>query len=222
MKNHPFYFRAAKLAIQIYLQLHDSPLPEYVEPETNLQNASGNQMHPFENGHAKKSRKEKKQAKAEKKEQTKQSDNSNKDKLKEESFASTLHKEPLVPKDLERPKSALVEAERFLKPLQMLSKNLIDTHLLSFELYKRKQRPLLMLQSLKRAAQIETNNETLRNQISQFTLLVQQNQNAYHQNVLHVIYSELPKLQGIKNWTFGDNALSTPVEQTFDKLSLSS
>lgn len=45
----------------------------------------------------------------------------------------------------------LDEAIKFLTPLQLLAKERIDTHLMAFEIYYRKGKPLLMLQSIKRA-----------------------------------------------------------------------
>uniref|UniRef100_A0A4W5LP26 Uncharacterized protein n=1 Tax=Hucho hucho TaxID=62062 RepID=A0A4W5LP26_9TELE len=49
----------------------------------------------------------------------------------------------------------LDEAVKFLTPLKNLVKDRIDTHLLAFEIYFRKEKYLLMLQSVKRALSID-------------------------------------------------------------------
>ena len=53
--------------------------------------------------------------------------------------------EDLVPSKLERPEDPLAEAMNFLMPLQNLASDRPLTHLLGFEVYFRKEKPLLML-----------------------------------------------------------------------------
>ena len=55
---------------------------------------------------------------------------------------------------LERPDSPLEEALKFLRPLQQLVASKLSTHALAFEIYWRRGRPLLMLQSVKRAIKV--------------------------------------------------------------------
>lgn len=54
--------------------------------------------------------------------------------------------EDLDPSKLERTTDPLGEAIHFLKPLQTLVPNRMHTHLMAFEIYLRKGKPLLMLQ----------------------------------------------------------------------------
>lgn len=61
----------------------------------------------------------------------------------------------LIAEKLERPNDPLEKAIEFLKPLQQLAKERIETHLLAFELYSRKGKILLMIQSIKRARAID-------------------------------------------------------------------
>lgn len=61
----------------------------------------------------------------------------------------------LVPDKLARPDDPLERAIDFLRPLQQLAKDCIRTHLLAFEIYYRKNKLLLMLQSIKRAHRID-------------------------------------------------------------------
>ena len=53
----------------------------------------------------------------------------------------------------------LDEATRFLKPLQEMYNNELDTFLAAFEISKRKRKPLLMLQNILRLQLIEKSNE---------------------------------------------------------------
>merc|ERR1712001_615909 len=60
-------------------------------------------------------------------------------------------KDELVAEKLERPEKPLEEALKFLIPLQNLAHQDIETHFAAFAIYYRKGKPLLMLQSVKRA-----------------------------------------------------------------------
>lgn len=78
----------------------------------------------------------------------------------------------LIPEKLERPEDPLSKAIDFLKPLQLLSSGLIETHLLTYEIYYRKNKLLIMLQALKRAYAIDSNNATLHGCIIRFIKLL--------------------------------------------------
>lgn len=69
--------------------------------------------------------------------------------------SETLQLDELIPEKLERPEDALEKAIEFLKPLLMLAKDRLETHLLAFEVYSRKKKILLMIQSIKRAKAID-------------------------------------------------------------------
>ena len=53
------------------------------------------------------------------------------------------------------------EAARFLKPLQLLASDNMQTHVLAFEIYFRKNKLLLMLQSLKRGHSLDPSHHAL-------------------------------------------------------------
>ena len=55
----------------------------------------------------------------------------------------------------------LDEAVRFLKPLQLLASDRMDTHVMAFEIYFRKDKLLLMLQSLKRGHLLDPHHHAL-------------------------------------------------------------
>jgi len=161
LKSHRFYFAAARIAILIYLRLYDKPLG----PKSKMHNDDlSSNLTPSELRKLK--TKERKAAQKKQngsdhhhkggsggkdhianKENQNQSD-SNKNTTNAGSDLPNMEK--LIPSKLERPEDPLSEAIKFLTPLQTLAKNLIETHLLAFEVYLRKNKPLLMLQSLKR------------------------------------------------------------------------
>ena len=60
-------------------------------------------------------------------------------------------KPKIDPKELVKCSKPLDEAIKFLIPLQTLATERIETHLMAFEIYYRKGKALLMLQSIKRA-----------------------------------------------------------------------
>lgn len=62
----------------------------------------------------------------------------------------------------------LNQAIRFLRPLQHLASQRIETHLLAFEIYIRKDRLLLMFQSIKRAWLIDPTHHKLHSNLVRF------------------------------------------------------
>lgn len=74
----------------------------------------------------------------------------------------------LVPEKLARPDDPLEKAIDFLRPLQILAKECIKTHLLAFEIYYRKNKLLLMLQSIKRAKSLDPTDPNLHTCIVKF------------------------------------------------------
>lgn len=62
----------------------------------------------------------------------------------------------MLPEKLERPEDPLGEAVKFLVHLQQFAAKDVNTHIFAFEIYYRKGKPLLMLQSVKRALSISS------------------------------------------------------------------
>lgn len=78
----------------------------------------------------------------------------NKSQRKNDDELDSPAKDELLPEKLERPDDPLAEAVKFLQPLQQLAHKEIATHATAFEIYYRKGRSLLMLQSVKRALSV--------------------------------------------------------------------
>ncbi|KAL1460224.1 hypothetical protein WDU94_012154, partial [Cyamophila willieti] len=73
----------------------------------------------------------------------------------------TPQQDELIPEKLVKTEEPLEMAIKFLSPLQLLAKDRIETHLMAFEIYFRRKKPLLMLQSVKRAWDLDPTHPTL-------------------------------------------------------------
>lgn len=105
----------------------------------------------------------------------------------------------LIPDKLARPDDPLEKGIEFLKPLQLLAKDCIETHLLAFEIYYRKNKLLLMLQSIKRARAIDATNAKLHLCIVKFSkALNNPNNAALNEYVKTVIEKETVNIFGGK------------------------
>uniref|UniRef100_A0A672Z0T8 N-alpha-acetyltransferase 15, NatA auxiliary subunit n=1 Tax=Sphaeramia orbicularis TaxID=375764 RepID=A0A672Z0T8_9TELE len=161
LRQHPFYYKAARTAIQIYLDLHDKPLTDdSKESQADTENLTDKELKKLRN---KQRRAQKKaQLEEEKKNAEKEKQLKNQKKKKEDDDEEIGGpKEELIPDKLAKPENPLEEAVKFLIPLKNLVRNKIETHLLAFEIYFRKEKYLLMLQSIKRAVAIEPSNPWL-------------------------------------------------------------
>lgn len=105
----------------------------------------------------------------------------------------------LIPEKLERVEDPLGKAIEFLKPLQMLSQGLLETHLLTFEIYYRKNKVLIMLKALKKAYSIDPNSAALHKCIIKFIKLLETNlsegDDILKQVLQQEIKNEMPILQ---------------------------
>ncbi|KAM9049384.1 N-alpha-acetyltransferase 16, NatA auxiliary subunit isoform 3-T3 [Megaptera novaeangliae] len=177
LRRHAFYFKAARSAIEIYLKLYDNPLTnESKQQEINSENLSAKELKKM----LSKQRRAQKKAKLEEEkkhvERERQQKNQKKKRDEEEEETSGL-KEELIPEKLERIENPLEEAVKFLIPLKNLVADNIDTHLLAFEIYFRKGKFLLMLQSVKRAFAINRNNPWLHECLIKFSKSVSNHSN---------------------------------------------
>uniref|UniRef100_A0A7M4DX46 N-alpha-acetyltransferase 16, NatA auxiliary subunit n=1 Tax=Crocodylus porosus TaxID=8502 RepID=A0A7M4DX46_CROPO len=193
LRKHAFYFKAARSAIEIYLKLHDNPLTnESKEQEVNSENLSAKELKKM----LSKQRRAQKKAKLEEErkhaERERQQKNQKK-KRDEEEEETSGPKEELVPEKLERVENPLEEAIKFLIPLKNLVADNIDTHLLAFEIYFRKGKFLLMLQSVKRAFAINSNNPWLHECLIKFSKAVSDHSNL-PEIVSKVLTQEMQKI----------------------------
>lgn len=196
LRSHKFYFDAAEIAINIYLKLYDEPI---VEGKENQNSTNANDQLSASELKKIKNKERKAAAKQQQQNQSKSNKSSN-NKLQNSDADSDRHGKAgnksnrgdvqnannktgetqldnndasgLDPSVLEHPKDPLERAIRFLTPLKTLATERIETHLLAFEVYRRKNKILLMLQSVKRAHKLDPYHSQLKQQLDQFMEMV--------------------------------------------------
>uniref|UniRef100_A0A8C1TCA8 N(alpha)-acetyltransferase 15, NatA auxiliary subunit a n=1 Tax=Cyprinus carpio TaxID=7962 RepID=A0A8C1TCA8_CYPCA len=215
LRMHPFYFKAARTAIEIYLSLHDNPLSDdNKESQADNANLTDKELKKLRN---KQRRAQKKaQLEEEKKNAEKEKQLKNQKKKKEEDEEEIGGpKEELIPEKLAKVENPLEEAVKFLTPLKNLVKNKIDTHLLAFEIYLRKEKYLLMLQSVKRAYSLDPDHPWLHQCLVRFFKGVSDSKDM-PEAVQTVLKQEITKLFGESDpKTFNKNFLTVHLASTF-------
>uniref|UniRef100_A0A8C7DL62 N-alpha-acetyltransferase 15, NatA auxiliary subunit a n=1 Tax=Oncorhynchus kisutch TaxID=8019 RepID=A0A8C7DL62_ONCKI len=208
LRMHPFYYKAARTAIQIYLGLHDNPLTDdNKEHQADAENLNDKELKKLRN---KQRRAQKKaQLEEEKKNAEKEKQLKNQKKKKEDDDEEIGGpKEELIPDKLAKVENPLEEAVKFLTPLKNLVKNKIETHLLAFEIYFRKEKYLLMLQSVKRAFSMEPSHPWLHQCLVRFFKGVSDSKDL-PEAVRTVLKQEISRLFGESNpQNFNKNYLS--------------
>merc|ERR1719509_105347 len=149
LRSHKFYEKTATVAIKTYIRLYDRPLQD--ADDSNEKNAAD--MDPSElkklKNKAKKAKAKAEREKAAAEQDKKRKELHNKNKKKNDEELDSPAKDELVPDKLARPEDPLEEAVRFLTPLLTLAAGNINTHLLAFEIYYRRGKPLLMLRAVR-------------------------------------------------------------------------
>lgn len=197
LRSHPFYFKAARCAIEVYLHLFENPLKDVTaEQELNTENLAPSELKKLRN----KQRKARRKAELERQEKQDKQDKQQNRKPLGEQEPDAPHQDELVPDKLARAEDPLDQAIKFLKPLQDLASKNIETHLMAFEIYYRKGKLLLMLQSIKRAHRLEPNNSELHTCIVRFVELVSTKLSSLEEPVTAVIK------QAIEPMTLGRTA----------------
>eukprot|EP00042_Codosiga_hollandica_P030310 m.175597 g.175597 ORF g.175597 m.175597 type:complete len:877 (+) comp53323_c0_seq1:80-2710(+) len=150
VQKHRYHRKACFLAIETYLRAHDAPLIAAAKAETELAKLSPKARKKFE------AKKKKEAAVANANAQTAASSSASiKDDKKPASGQPKVEfKNKYDAAVLGKTPKPLDDAKKFLKLLQTYSLEFIETHLLAFELAFRKGKPVLMLQSLKRASTV--------------------------------------------------------------------
>lgn len=190
LRSHRFYFKAAKMAIECYVRLHDKPLAASDEDaEAGSSELSAKDLKKLRS----------KQRRAEKKAQeTKKATTDVKENKENEKKTDPFKDPPLESEALSRVSDPLDQALKFLRPLQNLASNRIETHLLAYEVFIRKSKLLLMLQSVKRAHAINPNHPKLHEHLVKLAVKVSESTDLKGP-VSTVIERELKTLVGSKD-----------------------
>ncbi|CAH1778361.1 unnamed protein product [Owenia fusiformis] len=158
LRRHPFYSKAAKIAIEIYVHLHDHPVADSDENiSKDQENLTPSELKKLRNKQRKAQKKAQQQKSKEKQEQDKRE---SKPKPADPEVEGPKEEE-LIPASLQKPEDPLGEAIKFLRPLQQLAREDMTTHILAYEIYSRKGKILLMFQAIKRGHAIDSNDPRL-------------------------------------------------------------
>ncbi|XP_059645164.1 N-terminal acetyltransferase A complex auxiliary subunit NAA15 [Cornus florida] len=152
LHSHAYFRKAASGAIRCYVKLYDSPSKSAAEEDDEMSKMLPSQK--------KKLRQKQRKAEARaKKEAEVKNEESN---VSGVSKSGKRHVKPVDPdplgEKLVQVEDPLLEATKYLKLLQKHSLDSPDTHLLSFEVYMRKQKILLALQALKQLVRLDAEN----------------------------------------------------------------
>eukprot|EP00731_Ephydatia_muelleri_P031037 Em0022g551a len=192
VRQHPFYFKAAVRAIKVYIHLHDNPSAKTAKsngPTKDDGDLSAAELKKQQRKQKKAQHKAAAQVAGEEKKENKPLVKSDEEKKPEE------QKQPKFdPQQLLMVEHPLQEAVKFLIPLQQLSKNYMETHLLAYEVHSRRKKFLLMLQALKRSHSISPDHPQFHVQLVDFMASFVQQDLAGP--VGQVIKETLPQLTG--------------------------
>ncbi|KRX58951.1 N-alpha-acetyltransferase 16, NatA auxiliary subunit, partial [Trichinella sp. T9] len=182
LREHRFFFRAAKCALKVYLSIYDSPSDSGTGIDNAAQNgASSRELRKLH-------RKQKKQAaKAEQQRLNKVKSNI---KSKQDGIADDCKRQSQISAEkLASTSQPLEDALVFLRPLIQLNCTYPQAYFLGFEVYYRKNKPLLMLLCIKRAERIDPDNAQLHVCKVKYLKYLQDNQSSI--DVVHEVTGEV-------------------------------
>ncbi|GAA0148143.1 acetyltransferase [Lithospermum erythrorhizon] len=162
LHSNSYFRKAATGAIRCYLKLYDAPLKSTAEEEDEISKLPPSQKKKLRQKQRKADLRAKKEAE-EKNEEPTTSGVSKSGKRQVKPVDPDPHGEKLL--QVEDP---LVEATKFLKLLQKHSPDVLETHLLSFEVNMRKNKILLALQAVKHLVRLDTDNPDTHRCLIQF------------------------------------------------------
>ncbi|XP_045539538.1 N-alpha-acetyltransferase 15, NatA auxiliary subunit [Papilio machaon] len=195
LRSHPFYFRCARVAIQVYLRLYTHPLqdvPQTTEPDT--ENLAPSELKKLRNKQRKAKRKAEQESALAAQVQVKREQHHKARQQQEQCDPEAPQLDELVPDKLARAEDPLEQAIKFLLPLRTLAADRIETHLMAFEIYFRKEKPLLMLQSVKRAWRLDSGHQHLHDCLLRFHVWLDAARPGLNQHVAAVLDSETQQM----------------------------
>ncbi|KEH39579.1 amino-terminal acetyltransferase, putative [Medicago truncatula] len=149
LHSHAYFRKAAAGAIRCYIKLHDSPPKSTAEEDDEM-----SKLPP-----AQKKKLKQKQRKAEARAKKEAEEKNEESSVSGISKSGKRHTKPVDPdprgEKLLQVEDPLLEATKYLKLLLKNSPDSLETHLLSFELYMRKQKILLAFQALKQLLRLD-------------------------------------------------------------------
>ncbi|GMT19158.1 hypothetical protein PFISCL1PPCAC_10455, partial [Pristionchus fissidentatus] len=154
IRDHEFYYKAAKMAIKIYLRIVDRPGDIWPEQATGNDKLSAAELKKLKRKANKEKAKEAEKDKGKK-------DEKKKNEKKEDKDCDDVPVVILDGEDLLKCENPLEEASKFAGPLLQLGCNYVTGYTLAAEVYRRKGKVLLMLQSLLGAHKLDPHHPQL-------------------------------------------------------------
>ncbi|EFJ36800.1 hypothetical protein SELMODRAFT_164833 [Selaginella moellendorffii] len=169
LHSFPFFYRAACSAIRCYLCIYDSPPKTAVEEEAVNAGLTPSERKKLRQ----KSRKAEARAKkeAEKAKEEEKASNASKGAKKGTQAPKPFDNDP-DGEQLVHVEDPLGEALKYLKLLQMHSPDSLETHLLAFEIYMRRQKVLLAFQAIKRLIRVNSDHPDIHHCLCRFYNMV--------------------------------------------------
>ncbi|GMS89367.1 hypothetical protein PENTCL1PPCAC_11542, partial [Pristionchus entomophagus] len=162
IRDHEFFYKAAKMAIKIYLRIVDRPGDIWPEKATGDDKLSAAELKKLKRKANKEKAREAEKDKGKKEEKTK-------DKEKENGI-DDVPVVTLEAEDLLKCENPLEEAAKFAAPILELGCNHVTGYTLASEVYRRKGKVLLILQSLLGAHKLDPHHPLLHTAKIQFLL----------------------------------------------------
>ncbi|KAF6019761.1 NAA15 [Bugula neritina] len=218
LRNHRFYFKAASIAIKIYLHMHSHPVgDETSHGESNPSNLSASELKKLKNKQRKAQKKaaEEKAAAEEAAKRQTTADKNNKASGADADSEVSKKSDELLPSKLERCADPLEQAIRFLVPLQTLCSHKIESHIFAYEIYSRRGKPLLMLKAIKGGYNLHTRDPRFHVCMVKFLIYVRAASNL-PDSVKEVLDKEMSSIynnvtpQSLNNKFLDDNKSSLP------------
>ncbi|KAF9139205.1 N-alpha-acetyltransferase 16, NatA auxiliary subunit [Mortierella sp. GBA39] len=177
LRSHPYYVRAAQDAVQCYVRLFDKPDGSESEEMEGMTEAEKKK---FRSKQRKAELKAQQEAEEKKKKAAATAAETAKKAGGNAAAAAAAVKGDEDPEGTKYTKceDPLGEALKFLQPLQQLADTRIETHLMAFEIYVRKNKLLLALKALLKSIKIDANHATLHEQLVRFALAIQKSSSA--------------------------------------------
>ncbi|KXS13811.1 N-terminal acetyltransferase A, auxiliary subunit [Gonapodya prolifera JEL478] len=186
LRNHKYFFDAAVVAVELYLSLHEHPELKKALPETN---GIGELSEADKKKAAKKARKQELKAAEEKVEQKKGKNDDKKKVIDDDPDGEKLVNAP----DL------LLEATKFVKSLQELSPNRIESQALAAHVYIRRKKYILALRSIRKGLEIDPQDPSLLRATIRFSKDFQTDRETLNPVARELLLEEVESVLG-SNW----------------------
>jgi hypothetical protein len=158
LHQHSYYFEAAKIAIETYMNLYDHPVKENDQADDEkIANMSKEELKKFRNRQRKERRKAEQEAAKQRAEQEKK-EAALRARGNDANDGEKVNNQDQVkfdPIKLSKTETPLADATKFLEPLLRLCSDRLETNCLAYEVYSRKERIILMLSAILRGSRTD-------------------------------------------------------------------